>query len=229
MAMENFTFDSWHDIKLVCFDVDGTLYDQRRLRLLMIREILIEIARRRTIKFVRILKLYRELRENTACFSDNFEKIIISETAALIGCSEKQVRDTVAEWIHRRPLRHLLECRYAGIFELFSHIKAQGKKIGIFSDYPAEAKILALGLTADYIACAGDNDTPRLKPDPQGLLNLMTRSETKPENTLLIGDRPERDGLAARAIGSRILIRSTKNYKDYQTFVNYTDPLFLIN
>lgn len=229
MNTDNFTDNSWLSIQLVCFDVDGTLYNQRKLRLFMIREMLIELSLTQKVTFIRILKIYRHLRETTVGGQDNFEQALISETADLVGCSEKQVKDTVIEWLHERPLRYLGRCRYAGVLELFSRLKTSGKKIGIFSDYPAEAKIAALGLMADYIAYAGDHDTPRLKPDPQGLLNLMARSGACPMSTLLIGDRPDRDGLAARRAGSYVLIRSSKKDNDYQTFQKYTDPLFLLN
>lgn len=229
MIYKNFTHSDWRNIHLVCFDVDGTLYDQRRLRLLMMREMLIEATLSKRVKFIQILRKYRSLRENSESLSENFEQIIISKTAHLIGCKEEDVNNTVIEWIHKRPLRYLRQCRYAGVSELFFHIKEQGKKIGIFSDYSAAAKLLALGLSADYVACAGDNDTPRLKPDPQGLLNLMAKSGAGPTNTLLIGDRADRDGLAAQRAGSFVLIRSRRKINEYQTFENYTDSIFSIN
>lgn len=221
-----FTSDSWRDIQLVCFDVDGTLYDQRKLRILMIRDIIIEVLKTRKIKFLRILSTYRHLREKAVDIHENFESFLIKETANLTHCSEKQVHDTVIDWIHQRPLQYLNRCRYLGIVELFARLKAKDIIIGIFSDYPAAEKIKALGLTSDYIVCAGDETAPRLKPDPQGLLDIINKAGTKPKNTLLIGDREDRDGLAARAADVHIIIKSSKEQNDYQTFKEYTDELF---
>ncbi|MGY6770890.1 HAD family hydrolase [Komagataeibacter sp. NFXK3] len=225
----HFDHSKWNDIDLVCFDVDGTLYNQKKLRLFMIREILAELLITRQMTFIRILKVYREMREEATHIPHNFEPFLITETVKKTGCSEQQVRDTVTEWIHERPLRYLAKCRYAGVVELFARLQACGKRIGIFSDYPAKAKIAALGLRADYIACAGDEDTPRLKPDPQGLFNLIAKAGAKPTTTLLIGDRPERDGLAARNAGTYVLIRSSKADQDYQTFEKYIDNIFSTN
>ncbi|MFH7811811.1 MULTISPECIES: HAD family hydrolase [Acetobacter] len=229
MIRNNFSQDTWRDIDLVCFDVDGTLYDQRKLRLFMLREILMEVSQTRKVNFIRILKIYRSLREKAIAYPNNFEQLLISETANLAGCSENTVKDIITEWIHIRPLRYLDKCRYAGVIDLFSRLKSHGKKIGIFSDYPAENKIISLGLKADYIVYAGDKDTPRLKPDPQGLLNIMQMSGSGPANTLLIGDRPERDGIAARKAESYVLLRSTKKYNDFQTFNRYTESIFSLN
>lgn len=229
MIRNNFSHDTWKDIDLVCFDVDGTLYDQHKLRLFMLREMFMEVLQTRNVNFIRVLKIYRSLREKAIIYPNNFEQILISETANLTGCSKDIVKNIIIEWIHIRPLRYLDKCRYAGVMDLFSTLKSHGKNIGIFSDYPAENKIISLGLTADYIVSAGDTDTPRLKPDPQGLLNIMRRSGSESANTLLIGDRPERDGEAARKAGTYVLIRSTKKHNDFQTFNRYTESIFSLN
>ena len=110
--------------------------------------------------------------------------------------------------------------------ELFQRLRQQGKKIGIFSDYPARDKLAALGLDADVMVCASDADVGVLKPHPRGLHVLMSRAATNPSQTILIGDRPERDGLAARAANVGSLIRSRKSIGGWQTFARYDDPLF---
>ena len=222
-----FTSVDWQSVNLVGFDVDGTLYSQRRLRLAMLQEMAGEVLRSRSIRFVQFLKSYRHLRELAgSAFADNFEQGIVARTAAANRCSEERVREVVLEWIHERPLKHLPACRYAGVSALFAGLKASGKSIGIFSDYPAKAKLAALELKADHIVCAGDEGVPRLKPDPGGLKKLITDAGALP-TTLFIGDRIERDGEAARAVGVRVLIRSTKMHDGWQTFRAFDDALFL--
>jgi putative hydrolase of the HAD superfamily len=217
----------WDEIRLVAFDVDGTLYDQRGLRLRMLREMLLAAARKRDIDFVHVLRAYRRIREELGdSLHENFESELVSRTAALVRCSEAQVRATVGEWIERRPLPHLIRYRYSKLPELFQRLRKHGKKIGILSDYPARDKLEAMELNADIIVCAGDEDVGVLKPHPKGLHVLMSRAATSPAETILIGDRPERDGEAAHAANVRVLIRSGKSLDGWQTFARFDDPLF---
>jgi FMN phosphatase YigB (HAD superfamily) len=218
---------NWNEIHLVVFDVDGTLYDQRGLRLRMLREMLLFAMQRRNMEFINILRAYRRIREELGdSLREDFEPELLSRTAALVGCGEKRVRSTVGEWIERRPLRHLARYRYPQLPELFRGLRKHGKKIGIYSDYPAREKIEALELFADVIVCAGDQDIGVLKPHAKGLHLLMSRVAACPANTILIGDRPERDGVAAQAANVRALIRSRKSLGGWQTFDRYDDPLF---
>ena len=65
-----------------------------------------------------------------------------------------------------------------------------------------------------------------LKPHPKGLEALMAAAGAGPHETVMIGDRAERDGLAARRAGTRVLLRSTRQIKGWRTFASYRDPLF---
>lgn len=217
----------WDGIRLVVFDVDGTLYDQRGLRLCMLREMLLAAIRTRSAEFVHILRAYRRIREDLGdALHEDFERELHSRTAALVGCSEERVRSTAEEWLERRPLRHLARYRYPGLPDLFRSLRQGGKRIGVLSDYPARRKLDALGLDADLIVCAGDGAVGVLKPHPRGLQLLMARAGASPAETLLIGDRVDRDGLAAEAAGVRALIRSRKSINGWPTFGRYDDPLF---
>ena len=218
---------NWDEVRLVVFDVDGTLYDQRGLRFCMLREMLHCSIRSRGIAFISILRAYRRIREELGdLLHEDFERELISRTAACVGCSEDQVRSTAEEWLERRPLRHLIRYRYPRLPELFRGLRKHGKKIGVFSDYPARKKLDALELDADVVICAGDEDVGVLKPHAKGLRVLMSQAAMNPAETLMIGDRPERDGLAAQAANVRVLIRSRKPIDGWQTFDRYDAPLF---
>jgi putative hydrolase of the HAD superfamily len=117
-------------------------------------------------------------------------------------------------------------CLFAGVPELFAAIKAAGRTLGIYSDYAATEKLSALGLTADFIVSADDLDIAVLKPNPKGLLRLMERAGALPHETLLIGDRILRDGIAAKRAGVRALIRSSSTVAGWQAFRSYRDPAF---
>jgi HAD superfamily hydrolase (TIGR01549 family) len=217
----------WDDIRLVVFDVDGTLYDQRSLRLRMLGEMLLPSARNRDFETIRILRAYRRIREDLGdSLHEDFEQELVAQTARLVGCSADRVRTTAREWLERRPLRYLMRYRYPGIAEPFNGLRDQGKKIGIFSDYPAREKLDALGLDADLIVCAGDEKVGVLKPHARGLHVLMSRAAMSADQTIMIGDRPERDGLAAQSANVRALILSRKSINGWLTFDRYDAPVF---
>jgi HAD superfamily hydrolase (TIGR01549 family) len=98
--------------------------------------------------------------------------------------------------------------------------------IGILSDYPVGAKLSALGLDADHTVCAGDAGIGLLKPNPRGLEAIIAAAGTTPSQTVLIGDRADRDGAAAKRAGAWPLLKSAKTSKDWQTFATFDDAIF---
>jgi putative hydrolase of the HAD superfamily len=217
----------WGAIDLVVFDVDGTLYRQRPLRLRMAAELLRDAARRRTLSTIIALKLYRNTHE-AFCESDDgmFEERVRDHVATTLRISPAHLSSIITEWIEHRPLRHVARYRYAGIETLFRGLKRHGKQIGVLSDYPASAKLAALGLCADHVRCAQDVDVGLPKPHPRGMRRLIELANVTPERALIIGDRPERDGRAARSAGAKVLIRSPRLATTWQTFRDYNDTIF---
>jgi FMN phosphatase YigB (HAD superfamily) len=217
----------WSAVRLVVFDVDGTLYDQRAMRLRMLREIAGNVVRTRSLTTLRVLRAYRQLRESVGDEEiDGFEDVLVARAAEANGVDQTTVRSIVAEWMERRPLAHIRACRYTYVAELFSALKLKGKTIGIFSDYPALDKLSAMGLTADHLVAAGDADVRILKPHPRGLEVLMRAAGASPAETVLVGDRIERDGAAARCAGVTALIRSDRPLNGWLHFSTFSDALF---
>lgn len=217
----------WARVRLVVFDVDGTLYRQRQLRLRMALELLMHSALKRDPKIIAVLAAYRRVRERLGPEQViDFEDALIAQTAAATAVSPDEVRSVVSEWIERRPLRYLAACRYPGLSQLFAGLRRGGKSIGVLSDYPAKAKLDALGLTADHVVFAGDEGIGLLKPHPRGLEFLMAAAGVEPHETVVVGDRVDRDGLAAQRAGAQALIRSSRPIEGWQVFARYDDTLF---
>lgn len=146
----------WNAVTLAVFDVDGTLYNQRRLRLKMAYELLLHALRSRSLRTPRLLAAYRRLREQLADDEvQDFEQVLLMQTAGRCRLPPATVAALATEWLEQRPLRHIAACRYDGLPELFQRLRARGKRIAILSDYPAQAKLQATGLAADIIVCAG--------------------------------------------------------------------------
>ena len=217
----------WTTIDLVVFDVDGTLYDQRQLRLGMLRQLVRHTWQTRSLDTLRTLRTFRRVREALGEQAGaDFMALQYADTARRHGKTPAAVRALTDEWMEQRPLPLLAACRYAHVAEVFAGLRASGKRIAAFSDYPAPAKLAALGLAADVVVCATDADIARLKPDPAGLLAILRQTGVAPERALMIGDRFDRDAAAAGRSGMRALIRSRRPHTQWPTFQSYDDAVF---
>ena len=217
----------WNEFDLVVFDVDGTLYDQRRLRLAMLRQLLASAWQSRSLDTIRTLRTFRHVREALGDQPvDDFMAAQYARTADRHGKTPDQVRALATDWLEQRPLPLLGACRFPYVDAVFCGLKAMGKRIAVFSDYPAAAKLAALGLQASPIVCATDPDIGRLKPDPTGLLAVLQRTGIEASRALMIGDRIDRDAAVAQRAGMRSLIRTAKASLGGGTFRGYDDPVF---
>jgi FMN phosphatase YigB (HAD superfamily) len=188
---------------------------------------MVHVAKTRSLDVPLIVGAYRRIRERIAEREvTEFETALVAETAAATRLPATQIRAVVDEWIEHRPLPHLAACIYPGVSALFSGLRRQGKIIGVLSDYPAAAKLDALGLEADHVLCARDYGIGVLKPNPRGLQVIMEAAGVAPGETVLIGDRTDHDGEVARRAGAWPLIRSAKAVEGWQTFARFDDPLF---
>lgn len=227
MTDASHTGPDWAAVKFVVFDVDGTLYEQRALQLRMAQELLLDALCKFSLSELKVIRSYRTLRERLAeAEAPDFEAQLLKQTAALSGCPEARVRAIAVEWMETRPRPYLMSSRVPGIGALFAGLKRHGKTIGVLSDYDAHDKLAALGLRADFVLSAPDPRVGLLKPHPKGLQVLMADAGFASAETLLIGDRVERDGYAARRAGASSLIRSGKPRPGWPTFVRYDEPLF---
>ncbi len=216
----------WNSFDLVVFDVDGTLYDQRKLRLRMGGRLLLHCLKSANTNTVRILGAYRKWREELADQGEeNFEEILIQRLAARYGKSPSDIQAIVGDWMETRPLPLLRECRYPGVAELLALLRSAGKTIGVLSDYPAQDKLSRLEFEADFVVSARDEEVAVLKPHPRGLQRLMALAGVGPEATAMIGDRAERDGEMGRRAGVKTYLRSEKPIPGWDCFGSYYDLL----
>ncbi len=204
----------WDQIKGVIFDLDGTLYSQPRMRMLMVKDMVLYYVLHPTlIGQLRILFHFRRIRELHKFRGGNIARTQYELTATRLGVKEECVRQVVNKWILVEPLKHLTKCKLQYVDRAFTHLKTKGKGIAIVSDYPVREKMIWLGLEADVSVCATDPDVDCFKPNPKGLLVAAARLGLSPQECLVVGDRDEKDGEAARAAGMVFLRSTPRNMK----------------
>ncbi|MGO8658062.1 HAD family hydrolase, partial [Rhizobium ruizarguesonis] len=84
------------------FDVDGTLYNQRRLRLWMAGELIADAVARGSLTNLRVLRAYRSLREAIGEGEiDDFQTTLMARIVARTGQPAEKIEAVVSEWIGR--------------------------------------------------------------------------------------------------------------------------------
>jgi len=191
--------------RALLFDLDGTLYRQPPLRLRMAVELLASPLRgpRAALRAARGVSVFRRTREELRGETGGLERLQYARAAERAGVDAAQLEEWVREWIHERPLRHLRRLRAAGLVELLDALAARGVRAGIFSDYPAHAKLDALGVGGrfDPVLCATDREIDAFKPDPRGFLRACDLWGLAPAEVLYVGDRADVDAAGARRAG----------------------------
>jgi FMN phosphatase YigB (HAD superfamily) len=190
-------------IRAVLFDVDGTLYRQRPLRLLMAAELgALAFRHPRGAPAVwRTLSAYRKAQESLRGREGAGAARQLELAAARARMSTDEVAAIVDEWMIERPLKHLARCRAHGLVDLLEFLTARRVQMGILSDYPARKKIDALGVGHYFsvILCGSDPEVGAFKPSPRGFLAACARWQLDPADVLYVGDRMDADAAGAAA------------------------------
>jgi len=209
-------------IQGVIFDLDGTLYSQSALRWRMLPRIAAAHWAKpiNGVRVIRAIQAYRQAHEElrNQAFSSDLQ---LEAAAAKCGYSVPEVRAIVDQWFERAPLDLLSPCVYSGIPKFLQLLSELGIRCGVFSDYPADAKLSAMRLKGffSHTLCAAD--VGRQKPDPIGLLKVAREMSVEPLCTLSIGDRTIDLEAAAKAGMPGILVKGGKSYRIlYNSFAN---------
>lgn len=194
---------------LYVFDVDGTLYYQNKLRLIMGSRLLVYyLLHPLKYKDLIIIKNFRALRENAKDTNGLFDI-----TAKKCKVSVSRVEEVIKKWIYENPIDALIASKDDTLLAIIDKLKANGKTVAIWSDYEADDKLKALKLSTDYVYSAEQERVGELKPSPKGLNLIMSDLNVPKDKTIMIGDRMVKDGEAAKKAGCDYLILSKSKIK----------------
>lgn len=167
-------------VQAVVFDLDGTLYDKRGLAKRMVR------------------RLWWCL---PLMLTDRLAKGRVWRWIVSTRWHRKVYLKTMTELIEKHCPRR------EEVIELAQTAHRMGLKTAIYSDYGAvEEKLETLKVdTENFDLLITAPELGGLKPSKECAMQVLERLGAKPETTLFVGDRDEKDGAAARSVGAKFL------------------------
>jgi HAD superfamily hydrolase (TIGR01549 family) len=193
-------------------DLDGTLYHPGLVKLAMAAELALFGLRE-----VPVLKAFRRQHEwrpnGAAAFNQEFHqedpfRAQLERTANAVRMPLASIEPIVGKWMFERPGKYLRLFRRRALLRELQSFQAAGGRLALVSDYPARAKLQALGCASlfELVVASGEPEGPRaLKPSPEGYLAAAGRLGLTPTQCLVVGDREDKDGEAARQAGMDFL------------------------
>lgn len=184
-------------------DLDGTLYRPLPVKLLSGLELgLLGFSHLAPIRIFRREheRLRAELSEAVASPFD----AQLESTAAKTGLTAPELDRIVRAWMVARPAKWIRLFARKSLLAEIRAFRDAGGKTALVSDYPARTKLAALGAEGlfDAVVANGEAGGPaRLKPWPDGYLKAAELLGVPPAECLIIGDRDDADGEAARRAG----------------------------
>lgn len=205
----------------VIFDLDGTLYDKKRIAL---------YSMLKQLKTMHVLnhsnKIRKEMkgrdfksREN---YFENFYKRVSEKSSLTV--------EELENWYNQSFYRGFIEIlrkKYKAQDNLIPLLEAAKGEIpmAVFSDYShVDERLEALEIDGSFFEItAGSEDYGVLKPSARPLLDIADKLGVPPEKVLMVGDRQDTDGKAAEMAGMMFyFIDGKSGWKQFtEEMVNY--------
>ena len=192
------------DIKTVVFDLDGTLYDKRGLAARMIRYLWWCLP---------LLAAERLARRNMHYFRFSSEEEFYERFFAMMSRGHWWRPATAAKWYSYVYLPAMVRLigktcpRRPEVAALIDECRRRGLKMAVYSDYGCVVeKLKVLGIDAgqfDLLVAAPELGA--LKPSEPCARQVLEMLHARPETTLFVGDRDEKDGETARMVGAHFV------------------------
>jgi len=204
-----------HDIELVVFDLDDTLYLEYDFLVGGFQAVATDLADRSGSDprdhYQALMKLHR-----SAC-RDKFQDILTK--IGLTPTSEQVDKLTRIYRTAYRPIKLLDDADRA-----LARVRDSGIKTAVLTDGPLEAQqtkvnLLDLADRVDYVLCTAEHGRDFVKPSTKGFRFLAERFDAKPTGCVYIADNERKDFLGPNQLNWHAIKikRANSLYSDYES------------
>ncbi len=169
-------------IKAIAFDIDGTLYPDRRLHIHLGAYFF------KNFSFFYYYNKVRHVLHRTAVLPDFFE-YQARLLAEMMGISVKDAREKIDAVVYEGLKPFFLKVKpYSGIEEMLIACKEAGLKLAVMSDFPPEQKGDIWGFSKYFDVILGSEECGALKPSPYPFGVLASKLDVQPHEVLYVGN-----------------------------------------
>jgi phosphoglycolate phosphatase len=181
---------TWHDIRLVVFDLDGTLVDSKK-------DLALSVNAMREHLGLEPLPF-----ELIASYVGRGVTVLVTRALGEHS-TDANVQKGLAYFLEYYR-QHMLDntTMYSGVSEALE--KLSGRTLAVLTNKPvrfSQEMLTRLGIAPKFVHIYGGNSFPQKKPDPTGLQKLMAEVQASPRQTLMVGDS-DTDVLTGRNAGA---------------------------
>jgi len=185
-------------VKVVSWDIDGTMYDLDRLIRAFKRDLFSRMLSRHWFRawvdFFRLLRFKRFMDRIRAKGGDYRVGIVPNRDA--VGQTQDEMYGRILPEIGIQP----------GIKALMTWLQEQGVEQVVFSDYLPSTKLTALSVEGYFTAVYAGEVLGHLKPGIESFQSILNAHDLEADQLLHIGDRLDTDGAAAESVGYQVAI-----------------------
>ena len=191
-------------IQGIIFDLDGTLYQMKFMKIKMSLRLIGSLGFLRHLNASRTAVRQKEFNGRAELLSAFY-----GELATRAGRTVQQSKSWYENDFYQAFIRVLNRTARprSGLLEMLGKLRADGMKLAVVSDFGRiPERLAALGINPElFDMLKSSEDCGALKPAPESFLCVARDWNLAPEQILVVGDRADRDGLGARHAGMPFL------------------------
>lgn len=191
---------NWSNVDGFIFDVDGTLYSQKTVRLRMLfRLIRALLTGSLCVRELYAIYYFRKIKEQREFKCFDIEDLCL-QVSLKVGLSKERVSCSVRKWMFEVPLDLLKEHCYSDVRQFINRQHDEGKTIVVYSDYPATEKLQAMGIrfNREFVSCFGG--ITQSKPSLCAMQKILNEIKISPNSLVYVGDRNDKDKVSAEMV-----------------------------
>jgi putative hydrolase of the HAD superfamily len=196
------------EIKAVLFDLDGTLLDRDASLELFINDQYDRVPQFHLVAKDLFVKRFIELDQHGYVWKDKVYQQLLSEFHIQNMSWEELLQDYLSSF-----QKHCVG--FPNLISMLSRLKSQGVKIALISNGYGQFQydnFKALGISEYFDEVLISEWESLRKPDPAIFQRALTKLGVKAEDAVFVGDHPDADIRASRAVGMRAVWKHNSSY-----------------